>query len=151
MEILKTDFLVDYNSKYNDKVVMRVKTNDKLEKGHNHIVADVLRTINRQIITLFHSVCIREKDATKEQDALKSILCTQEMKEVMLGRHCSLDWVEKPWLMPVVRAYVQLMHYYESLTYTTNVNLITEMSRIMVDTKSDSVYKVEAAATYLLS
>ena len=139
-EILKTDILVDYNSKYYDHTVMQVKTEKELEALHDHIVAGVLRTINRQIVTLFHDCCVREKDATKEQDALRSILCTTEMKEVMLGRRCDLLWLLKPWLMPAVRVYVQLMHYYESLTDSTNVNLMTEMSRVLVDTNKASVY-----------
>ena len=42
LDILKTDFLVDYNSKYYDLNVMRVKTQAELEKQHKHIVADVL-------------------------------------------------------------------------------------------------------------
>jgi hypothetical protein len=141
LEILKTDILMDYNSKYYDYTVMRVKDDAELEKRHAHIITDVLRTINRQIVTMFYECCVREKDATKEQDALRSILCTPEMREVMLGRRCDIIWLLKPWLMPCVRVYVQLMHYYESLTDTTNVNLITEMSRVLVDSKSDTVYK----------
>ena len=43
--------------------------------------------------------------------------------------------------MPAVCIYVQLMYFYESLTDTTNVNLITEMSRVLVDTKTETVYK----------
>ena len=78
-------------------VVMRVTSEEALDKRHNHIVADVLRTINRQIVDLFFQSCIREKDATKEQDALRSILCTPEMKEVMLGRCCDLKWILKAW------------------------------------------------------
>jgi hypothetical protein len=141
MEIMKTDILMDYNNKYYDETVMRVKTPEELVRRHDHIVADVLRTINRQIVTMFYTCCVREKDATKEQDALRSILCTAEMKEVMLGRRCDLAWLLKPWLMPCVRVYVQLMHYYESLTDTTNVNLITEMSNVLVETKTESVYR----------
>ena len=141
LEILKTDILVDYNSKYYDKTVMRVKDDKELERHHAHIITDVFRTINRQIVTLFYESCVREKDATKEQDALRSILCTPEMREVMLGRRCDIIWLLKPWLMPAVRVYVQLMHYYDSLTDATNVNLITEMSRVLVDTNKASVYK----------
>ena len=90
LEIFKTECLVNYNPKYQDLSVMRVKTQDELLKRHDHIIADILRTLNCQLVTLFHDCCIREKDSTKEQDALRSILCTPEMKEVMLGRRCSL-------------------------------------------------------------
>ena len=59
----------------------------------------------------------------------------------MLGRCCDLKWILKPLLMPAVLAYVQLMHYYESLNDNTQVNLITEMSRVMVEAKQAGVYK----------
>ena len=94
------------NLKYHCQKAMGATSEDDLKRRQDQLLAQVLRTINRQFIRALQDACLRDGDNSPEQDALRAILATKEMKDVALGRVFDVKWMQNPWQMPAIRAYV---------------------------------------------
>ena len=110
-----------------------------LKRRQASLLAQIFRTIVRQFINARIAAFIRPGDNSPEQDALKAILLSKEMKEVALGKVFDVVWVKKPWLMPCVRVYVQLLHYFENLNERSSVNIVQELIDVLKSATTSSV------------
>ena len=70
---------------------------------------------------------------------MKGILLSKEMKDVALGKTYTVEWVRKPWLMPIVKVYVQLLHFFDNLDEQSTTNLITELLAVLQSAQTSSV------------
>ena len=138
----RSHFLSLRQKNYADLKAMGAADDNELKVAQDQLLAQVLRTINRQIVKAFQDTMIRAGDNSQEQDALHAILLTKEMRDVALGKIYSIVWVEKPWLMPAIRCYVGLLHHFENLNEQTNVNLVTKMAEVLAAAETDSVQAI---------
>lgn len=106
------------------KHAMEKEWNDSTSKNHGeewaarkaiHIVR-FLRKVNIQCISMLVAACIpKEGKCTPEQESLRSILDTQEIEDVLNGRRYKQKWTTKPWKMPAVQVWAQLIEKYEGI------------------------------------
>mmetsp|Transcript_30800 Transcript_30800/g.63788 ORF Transcript_30800/g.63788 Transcript_30800/m.63788 type:complete len:919 (-) Transcript_30800:650-3406(-) len=131
--------LGEHRKDYNDKAAMHAADDAELELRQLDLLAQILRTINRQIIRSFQECFLKDGDTSVEQDALRSILSTRWMKDIALGKYYDAAWWSKPYEMPAIQAYVSLIHHFENINDQGNVNLVTKLMEVMEAAQTDSV------------
>ena len=115
LDMESTYILSDNCKDYNKIAAMRATDSDHLKKRQASLLAQIFQTIVQQFVNTMIAAFIRPGVNSPEQDALKAILLSKEMQDVALGKVFSAEWVAKQWLMPVVRVYCQLLHYFDNL------------------------------------
>lgn len=139
LDMESTILLADNKKDFNDLAAMRATDDMHLKKRQSSLLVQILRTIVRQFINSMVEAFIRPGVNSPEQDFLRSILLSKEMEDVAMGKIFSIEWVKKPWLMPMVRVYVQLLHYFENLNEQGTVNLVQELMDVLKSASTSSV------------
>lgn len=139
LEMESCYLLVDNKKDWNDMKAMQATDDDHLKRRQVSLLAQIFRTIVRQFINAMVTAFIRPGENSPEQDALMAILLSKEKKDVALGKVFDAEWVKKPWLMPIVRVYVQLLHHFENLKEQSTVNIVQELMEVLKSATTSSV------------
>jgi len=84
LDVEATLILSDHKKDYNDLSAMKATDDAHLKKRQDNLLAQIFRTICRQFVNSMIEAFIKTDDQSPEQDALKSILLSKEMKDVAL-------------------------------------------------------------------
>jgi len=97
LDLESTHILEDNRKDYNDKAAMRATDDAHLKKRQDSLLAQIFQTIVRQFLNSLVAAFIKPGVNSPEQDALKLILLSKEMKDVALGKVFTAEWVLRKW------------------------------------------------------
>ena len=106
---VRQTLLSAHNPKYNDPASMGVTTREDLKPVHKRMLGQIMRTVNQQVVRSLWASCLNYEDKSPEQDALRGIITTKEIKENSLGRYFDPYWADNPQEMLAILLYVALL------------------------------------------
>jgi len=90
--------------------------------------------MNANIVSLkaFRTAANCENGTDPQKDRLRSIVHTAEVKSITEGtRPADIEeWTEKPWLMPSVKAWYNVLRWYEGINETIDSNILADINEI---------------------
>ena len=115
-------------------------TDDELQDFHLNISVRHLQRVNRTVVSaLYNSVFKNSPEDASSRVKLHSILESQIVTEILSDfqkvdqeTQSNLEsWVTKPWLIPAVYIWGQIMHRYQGMTEMIQGTLVQEMADLI--------------------
>ena len=114
------------------------------------------RTKNRQFLLMLQQACIPTSRASipREAEALRVILCTHEVEEMISGSTFPHGCVSKPWKMPAVKAWALMILKYEGVSDAVSGNFLRDFTDLLSSAQGKgrrSIYELDTAFEHLVN
>ena len=123
-------------------------TEQKLQDMHDRIILNDLQHFNIGFIKALRS-SFASKNPNKDQKWWLRFLNSPEYSRIVLGHDATKDWIVKPWLIPAVKIFVQMLAYYDPKAEASSSNFLDDLLKTLssVTSKGEDRRSVFTAIT----
>ena len=132
-------------------------TEEELREYHLNISVRHLQRVNRMVVSaLYNSVFKNSPEDAPGRVKLHPILESQTVTEILSDSH-KVDqevqkdlesWVKKPWLIPAVYIWGQIIHRYQGMTEMIQGTLVQEIADLINNVAEDGVPQEQRITIY---